>query len=461
MRHGGDVFDEDRFNLAGNAQRTRQRTAIGGDDGRFAGGVDLGEQYGIGGGEHLDEVLEAVARAGVAMRLEGQHDAPSRECTACGRKRGRHLGRVVTVVVDQGEVAPVCQWNLAVALEAPPDAVELGKGFLDCRIASADFRGYRDGGQRIADVVFAWQVQRDREARNGTVAAHAIEMHPPRAIAAGAHVFGANVGPGVNAVGDDLFGELRKNLAHVRVVAAHHRDAVEGQAMDEIDEGLLEPTQVVAVGVHVVLVDVRHDRDHRRQEQEGGVRFVGFGDEKLAETQAGVGAGRVESAADDEGRVEPGFGQATGGQAGGGGLAMGAGDSDALLEAHQFSQHLGAWHDRNVSCACGGHFRVVFFHGGRNHHGIGIDNVFGAMADGHADAFFAQTKRGRRGGQVGAADRETLVGEHLGDARHAGAANPDEVNAFDFVFHDLFPASGRLKNGYFMFCILRNRLRQP
>jgi hypothetical protein len=49
--------------------------AVGGNDRRFAGGIDLGQQQGVGVPEHLDEILEAVAGAGVAVRLEGQHQA--------------------------------------------------------------------------------------------------------------------------------------------------------------------------------------------------------------------------------------------------------------------------------------------------------------------------------------------------------------------------------------------------
>ena len=97
---GGDVVDEHRFDLAGHAQRARQRAAVGRDDRRLAGGVDLGQQHRVGLAEHLDEILEAVARARVAVRLEGQHQAPAREGAARRRQRGGHLDRVVAVVVD-------------------------------------------------------------------------------------------------------------------------------------------------------------------------------------------------------------------------------------------------------------------------------------------------------------------------------------------------------------------------
>jgi hypothetical protein len=55
---------------------------------------------------HLDEVLEAVAGARVAVRLEGQHQAPAREGAARGGDHRGHLHRVVAVVVDQREAPP-------------------------------------------------------------------------------------------------------------------------------------------------------------------------------------------------------------------------------------------------------------------------------------------------------------------------------------------------------------------
>ena len=100
-----DALGEDRIDLAGHAQRTRQRAAVGGDDRRLAGRVDLGQQHRVGRAHDLDEVLEAVARARVAVRLEGQHQAAPREGAARRGEHGRHLHRVVAVVVDQREDA--------------------------------------------------------------------------------------------------------------------------------------------------------------------------------------------------------------------------------------------------------------------------------------------------------------------------------------------------------------------
>ena len=79
--------------------------------------------------------------------------------------------------------------------------------------------------------------------------------------------------------------------------------------MQELDEGLLQAREIVLVGIHVVGVDVGHHCDHRLQVQEARVRFVGLDDDEFAGAELGVRAGRVQPAADHEGRIETALGQ--------------------------------------------------------------------------------------------------------------------------------------------------------
>ena len=67
--------------------------------------------------------------------------------------------------------------------------------------------------------------------------------------------------------------------------------------------------------------------------------------------EAGVGAEGVDAAADDDGGVEAAAGEDGGDHAGGGGLAVHAGDGDAVLEAHQLGEHLGALDDGDLAGA--------------------------------------------------------------------------------------------------------------
>ena len=70
-------------------------------------GIDVGQHQHVDGRQHAHEILEQVARARVAMRLEREHEAPAGEAAARRFDRRRHLGGMVAVVVDQRERAAV------------------------------------------------------------------------------------------------------------------------------------------------------------------------------------------------------------------------------------------------------------------------------------------------------------------------------------------------------------------
>ncbi len=432
MRHGRDILDEHRLHLAGNAQGAGQRTAVGGNDGRFPGGVDVGQAQRIDGAQHLDEILEAIARPRVAVRLESQHQTAPREGAAGGGHGGGHFDRVVAIIIDQRETATSRQCHFAIALEAAVDTLEFGQRLDDGLVGDLHFGGDGDGSQSIEHVMHARGVEYDGQAGRRAIDAHAVEAH----LAVGRNnILGVEVVVLRQAVGDDLLRHARQDVADIGVIAADHGHAVERQAVQEIDEGRLQALEVVAVGFHVVGVDVGDDRDDRRQEQEGRIRFVGLGHQEITAAQAGVGAGGVQPAADDEGGVDATLGQDAGHQAGRRRLAMRSGDGDATLQAHQFGQHLGSRHDRDFLLAGSDHFRIVGLDGRRHNQCIGAGDVGGGMADHHRDTFAFQAAGRRAGGDVGTADIEIEVGEHFGDAAHARTANTDEVDVLDLVFH--------------------------
>ena len=98
--------------------------------------------------------------------------------------------------------------------------------------------------------------------------------------------------------------------------------------------------------------------------EEGAVAFVGLDHHPVAAAKAGVAAIGVDDAAVDDGGVEARRLQHAGDQAGGGGLAMRAADSDRPLQPHQLRQHLGAAHDGDKPGAGGGNLGVVALDGG-------------------------------------------------------------------------------------------------
>ena len=208
---------------------------------------------------------------------------------------------------------------------------------------------------------------------------------------------------GAEAVADDRLRHERQDLAHVRIVDAQHGDAIERQPVREFDERLLEPREIVAVGVHVIGVDVRDDFDHRKEIQERRVRLVRFRDDEVARAEPRVRARAVQTPADHEGRIEAARGQHARDERGRRGLAVRAGNRDALLQAHEFREHHGARHDRNAAMARGQHFRIVGAHGGRHHHGIRPFDVLRVMPDRDTRAERAQAVGDRVLRQVRAA----------------------------------------------------------
>ena len=299
--------------------------------------------------------------------------------------------------------------------------------------AQLELGGDGDRRQRVQHVVVAGQVERDLQVGH----AHAVAALHREAHRAGVRldVDGAHHRVGAEAVADHRPRDHRHDRAHAGIVDAQDRGAVERHPVDELDERLLQPREVVAVGVHVVGVDVRDDGHHRQQVQERRVRLVGLDDDVVADAEARVGAGGVEPAADHEGRVEAGLGEHAGDEAGRRRLAVRAGDRDALLQAHQLGQHHGARHDRHAARARGDHLGVVGAHRGRRDDRLGAGDVIGVVADRDADAERGERPRRRALALVGARDRVAEVVQDLGDAAHAGTADADEVDVLDGVLH--------------------------
>ena len=103
--------------------------------------------------------------------------------------------------------------------------------------------------------------------------------------------------------------QQRQDRLHARIVQADHRQAVERQVVQELDEAVLQAFEIAAVGAEVIVVDVGDDGDHRLQVQERGIALVGLGDEVAAVAEARIAAGALQAAADHEGGIESGLGK--------------------------------------------------------------------------------------------------------------------------------------------------------
>ena len=305
---------------------------------------------------------------------------------------------MVAIVIDHGHRLGRNP-DGGVDLAAPGDTLEAGQRSADGLDTDTEFEPDRDRGQGILDVVLAREIQHELARGVGKAASHTEVFHTVDMT----HVVAAHVGGRGETVGQDPGMDRGDQGSRMLVVRAHAGDAVERQAPEELDEGRLQLGEIAVVGRHVVGVDVGQDGHQGLQQQEGRIALVRFDHDVVTRAEARVRVDAAHQAADDERRVEPAFGQHTRDQARGGGLAMRTGNRDAVAEAHQLREHLGARHARNTPRA-----PPVIRHCRRARHSVdhhvGTRDVFGAMPEMDIDADVTQVCGHFRSMRVGARD---------------------------------------------------------
>ena len=225
---------------------------------------------------------------------------------------------------------------------------------------------------------------------------------------------------------------LADDALHHRMVDAHHRKAVERHVLDEAAERVLHGLEGLEV-VEMLGIDIGDDGDVGRQLQERAVALVGLHHHPVAGAEPRVGAVGIDDAAIDHGRIEIAGVEQRSDHRGRRGLAVGAGDRDAALQPHQLGQHFGAAHHRNALGARRHQFRIVALDRGRHHKHVGAVDVLGLVADRDRDALVAQALDVGALGSIRALHRVAEIAQHLGDAAHADAADPDEMDGSDLA----------------------------
>jgi hypothetical protein len=218
-----------------------------------------------------------------------------------------------------------------------------------------------------------------------------------------------HVGVFAESVGDVRPRDLREQRAHDCVVGAEHRQPVERQVVQELDEARLELLEIAAMRREVVRVDVRDDRDHRLQVHERCVALVGLGDQVLPRAETGVRRGALQTPADHERRVLATFGEHARDEARGRGLAVRARDGDRITEAHQLAEHLRALDDRHAACDRRGDLGVVLVDRARDDNHVGIGRVLGTVTGQHLRAERLQPARDVARLEIGALHRIAQV----------------------------------------------------
>ena len=119
-----------------------------------------------------------------------------------------------------------------------------------------------------------------------------------------AHLHQAHVGLRAPTIGDDAtVAHLADHLLHHRMVDAHDGEAIEGNILDEGEEGLLRLVEGTVM-VKVLGVDIGDDHHIRRKLHEGAIGLIRLDDHPVALAEPRIGAIGIDDAAIDDGRVE-------------------------------------------------------------------------------------------------------------------------------------------------------------
>ena len=122
---------------------------------------------------------------------------------------------------------------------------------------------------------------------------------------------------------------------------------------------------------------------------------------------------------------------------------MRAGHRHALLEPHEFRKHFGPTNHGDAPRPRLDDLGIVPLHRGGNNDDGGCVEIGLVMADMDGRALLAQALDVGVVAEVRALNLMAEVEKHLGDARHADAADADEMDGADLVrqFHGLKPSA--------------------
>src|SRR5712672_2048477 len=364
--HGTEIED---ILVAGFADGIGQRFAGYARDGRLAGSVDVGDNQNVGLVERAREFVPEMLRARVAVRLE-KHQETIELADARGFQGGADLGRVMAVVVDHGNVV-----DRAFNVEAPTNAGKFAQAFANQFGGNVEIERDRGGGSGVAHVVDARGME---ELENAEIVAF---VGQPKFAAQPFEldVTDDQISLAGCAVSDDGALNAGNDGLHVGLIEAENRRAIEGHAIDELHEGVLNVFER-GILIEMFPVDGGDNGDHRCEEQKSAVAFIRFDGEKFTFAKSRGGARLVDPAANDKRRIEMRSGQDGRNDGGGGRFPVRASYCDAVFQAHQLRQHFRTRDNRNLFLVRLDNFGIVGFDRRRSHHHVRAFHIRGFMA---------------------------------------------------------------------------------
>src|SRR5882724_8114874 len=284
--------------VAGFADGVAERFAGHAGDGRFAGGVDVGQYEDVGLVECTAKIIPEMLRARVAMRLK-EHQQPI-EFAAAGRfQRGANLDGVMTIVINDGDVI-----HDALDVKTAAHSGKFGKAFADQVGCNVQIERHGSRGRSVAHIVHARRMSQLEETEIITFIGKAEFAVEPLQL----YVADDQVGLARRSISDDRPLHARNYGLHVGLVSTQDCGAVKRHAVHELNERVLNVLER-GVLVQVFAVNRSHHGDDRRKHQEAAIALVGFHDKIFAFAQPGGGACLIHSPPDDKRRVEMCCGQ--------------------------------------------------------------------------------------------------------------------------------------------------------
>ncbi len=339
-----------------------------------------------------------------------------------GGQGSPQLGGMVRIIVHHhGAVA------LAVDLKAAACALEACGSGSALLHRQADKAADSAHGQCVVDVVTARHSQTDVAGDLAPL----LEVELKEAGLVLLHIDGLIIAVVVDAEGADTAVEGIHNVHGVLVVGVgeDHELGHQGKAL----EGKLQLTHA-AVVIQMVVVDVQHHRQVGGQFQEGLGELASLDDDIIALACLAVAADEGQLAADDRRGVTACQLQRRSDHGGGSGLAVGAGNADALLvQAAHVAQQNAALHRSDAVGSCRIQLHVILGNGRRIDHQICTDDIIRIVSQRDLDTHLTLGADDAAVQHIAARDLVALGRQDLDEGVHSASAAADEVDLLHII----------------------------
>ena len=382
---------------------------------------DRSEHRDVGDLEHIHKVVEQHLGAAVCKRLV-DGDQPLITHFLGRGQGGAQLGGVMGIIVhDQRTVA------FAVDLKAAAGTLEVQGGIGALLHGQTDEAADGAHGKRIVNVVVAGHSQTDMTGDLAPL----LQVELKEAGLVFVHVQCLIIAVVLDAKGAHAAVQRVHDVHGVLVIriGKDHELGHEGKAL----EGELQLAHA-AVVIQMVVVDVQHNGQIGGQLEEGLGELAGLDHDIVALAGLAVAIDEGQFAADDSGGVAACQFQRGGDHGSGGGLAVSAGDADALLvQAAHIAQQHAALDGGDAVGGSGTQLHVVLGDGRGIHHHVHTDDVVGAVAQADLHAHLPLVADDAAIQHIAAGDLVALGRKDLDQRIHAAAAAADEVDLFYIV----------------------------